>query len=268
MSGSESVEINAQAWEQGDYVADYANRGLLPVEVVLLIHRRAELGGRTLEIGCGAGRILGYLLEFGGEVHGIDVSPAMVQYCKRQYPKADVRTGDLRELRASSDGLYDAVIAADNVLDVLDDAGRRRALSDIKGVLNPAGVLIFSSHNLGYVEAGGGGGRRKFSALLAKAMERPPAEVLRKAAGVPRSRRNRRRLAPLEVRAQDHAILNDEAHEFGLLHYYIRRDDQERQLRELGYELLECLDADGRAVPPGSPGVAPWLHYVARPAGQ
>jgi SAM-dependent methyltransferase len=265
MSRSETVEINARAWEGGDYVADYANRKLLPVEIAVLIRRRSELAGRTLEIGCGAGRILGYLLEFGGEAHGIDVSPAMVEYCKRRYPQAEVRVGDLREIGVASEGPYDAVIAGDNVLDVLDDAGRRAALSEIKGILAPGGVLIFSSHNLAYVEAGGGGRGARRSGLLAKAMERPPAEVLRKVARLPRSVRNRHRLAPLQVRRQDHAILNDEAHEFGLLHYYIRRDDQERQLEELGYELLECLDADGRDVPRGEPGVAPWLHYVARP---
>src|SRR5947209_15902480 len=103
MSGSDSVEINAHAWEGGDHVADYANRKLLPVEVALLIRRRAELAGRTLEIGCGAGRILGYLLEFGGEVHGIDVSPAMVDYCRRHYPRARVRVGDLRAVGAASE---------------------------------------------------------------------------------------------------------------------------------------------------------------------
>jgi len=264
MSGSETVEINARAWATGDYLGDYANRRLLPVEATLLIRHRHALSGRTLEIGCGAGRILGYLLEFGGEVHGIDLSPSMVEYCRRRYPRAHLRVGDLRDLSASTEGLYDAVIAADNVIDVLDDAGRRRALEQARDVLAPDGLLVFSSHNLGYIEAGGGARSRRIGGLLAKALARPPAEVAGKVARLPRSVRNRRRLAPMQTRAPDHAILNDEAHDYGLLHYYIRRDDQERQLAELGYELLECLDADGRDVGAGQSGVGPWLHYVAR----
>jgi len=59
-------------------------------------------------------------------------------------------------------------------------------------------------------------------------------------------------------------VLNDEAHEYGLLHYYIGRDAQERQLRAAGLELIECLDPDGGPVPGGRDGAGPWLHYVAR----
>src|SRR5581483_567018 len=265
MSGSDTVEVNARAWAGGDYVTEYANRNLLPVEITLLIRHRDALAGRTLEIGCGGGRILGYLLEFGGEAHGIDFSQAMVDHWPRRYSAAPVRAGELGELSSAAAGSYDAVVAADNVLDVLDDPARREALREIRAILATDGLLIFSSHNLGYVEAGGGG-RRRVSGLFAKALERPPAEVMRKLTRAPRGVRNRRRLAPLQTRAEDHAILNDEAHEYGLLHYYIRRDDQERQLNELGYQLLEVLDADGREVAHGHPGIAPWLHYAARPA--
>jgi hypothetical protein len=77
--------------------------------------------------------------------------------------------------------------------------------------------------------------------------------------------RNRRRLGPLQERHEGYAIVNDFSHFYSLLHYYIRRDDQERQLNELGFELLECIDADGRDVPPGASGPTDYLNYVARP---
>jgi hypothetical protein len=64
--------------------------------------------------------------------------------------------------------------------------------------------------------------------------------------------------------APDHAILVDEAHDYTLLHYYISRDAQERQLAEAGFELLECLDIDGRPVPPGTDAEgSSELQYVA-----
>jgi hypothetical protein len=59
-------------------------------------------------------------------------------------------------------------------------------------------------------------------------------------------------------------VLNDEAHEYGLLHYYIRRDDQQRQLEALGLALIECLELDGAAVPAGRDGTGSSLYYVAR----
>jgi hypothetical protein len=38
----------------------------------------------------------------------------------------------------------------------------------------------------------------------------------------------------------------------------------ERQLRELGYEPIECLDANGNVLFPGQPSASTSLHYVAR----
>ena len=94
----------------------------------------------------------------------------------------------------------------------------------------------------------------------------PPAKLASDLARLPRRWRNRRRLAKLEHRGADHAILNDSAHDYALLHYYISRDDQERQLRDLDLELLECLDLAGQVVPAGRAGDGPSLHYVARRA--
>jgi SAM-dependent methyltransferase len=271
------TQINRDAWQAGGYLEHYANRQLIPVEVLLLARYRDTLAGRVLEIGCGAGRVLGYLVALGGEVHGIDISSEMVNHCRAAYPAAEVRVGELGALRASVEGRFNAVLAMDNVLDVLDDAERRRVMREIRELIEPAGLLIFSSHNLDYLDrtgtdtgngSGQSGGRRarRVRELLWKAAARPVADVARAATRLPQRIANRRRLAPLEHRAADHAIINDEAHDYGLLHYYVRRDDQARQLAALGYDLIECLDVDGVEVGAGTASPAPWLHYVARPA--
>jgi SAM-dependent methyltransferase len=233
--------------------------------VVLLLRYREALSGRVLEVGCGGGRLLGYLLALGGEVHGIDVSDRMVEYCRRSYPQAHVRVGDAAALRASVEGRFSVVFPSFNLLDVFDDAGRRRVLTDIRGLLSPDGLLIFSSHNLAFIEDGQsvepGGARLR--ALLSR-LNRPPGALARDVGRLPARIRNRRRLAGLQRHEADHAILNDAAFDYSLLHYYIRRDDQARQLAELGYELIECLDLEGRRVEEGGDGEGPELHYVAR----
>jgi hypothetical protein len=101
--------------------------------------------------------------------------------------------------------------------------------------------------------------------LFADVASRPPSNVANAALRLPRRIRNRRRLAPLQLRGPGYAVINDSAHDYALLHYYIGRDDQARQLSETGYELVECLDVDGRPVGRGKPHPDPWLHYVARP---
>src|SRR5690348_3722886 len=118
--------VNRRVWERGDYVGDYANRRLFPVEVLLLVRYREALSGRPLEVGCGAGRILGYLAELGDEAHGIDIAESMVAHCRATYPSAHVRVGDLDNVRASVEGTFSAVLAMDNLVDIYDDAERRR----------------------------------------------------------------------------------------------------------------------------------------------
>ncbi len=266
---SAQEQANARTYEAMSVAAHFDSRSLRPVEVMILVRHREPLSGRVLEIGCGGGRLLGYLVALGGEVHAIDVSPAMVEHCRRLYPAAQVRLGDMRELRAATDGRFDVVFPSFNVLDVYDDRVRRQVLSQIRELLAPSGLLIFSSHNLADLERAKrppSASRPPARALLSR-LNRPPSYFLASAARLPRRARNRRRLAPLERRASDHAIVNDAALDYSLLHYYIRRDDQARQLAELGYELIECLDLDGGVVGEGEEGNGPELHYVARLSG-
>ena len=245
---------------------------LKPAEALLLVRYRDQFAGRVVEIGCGAGRVLGYLVQIGRQAEGIDVSPSMVRYCRAAFPEAQVTQGDLRALSDCLSGRYDVVLASDNILDILDDAERRRVLAEIRDRLAEGGLLVFSTHNLAHMDSppparlDDDGRTRRSRGLVAKALDTSPAAAARGVARLRRERINRRRLAALEYRAADHAVLNDEAHEYGLLHYYIRRDDQERQLRALNFELLECLELDGGPVPAGRDGVGPSLYYVASPA--
>jgi SAM-dependent methyltransferase len=257
--------VNRRVWERGSYVGDYANRRLLPVEVLLLVRYRDALSKRPLEVGCGAGRVLGYLAELGGEAHGIDISEAMVAHCRAAYPSAHVRVGDLGNVPASVAGTFSAILAMDNVLDIYDDAERRRVLGDLRDLLDPGGVLIFSSHNLDQYGTNSGPQRgSRIQELAWKAGSRPIGDVVRVGVHMPQRIRNRRRLAPLERREADYAIINDPAHDYGLLHYYVGRDAQARQLTETGLALDACLDVEGHPVGPGERSAAPWLHYIAR----
>jgi SAM-dependent methyltransferase len=250
---------------------------LKPAEVLLLARYHDKFAGRVLEIGCGAGRLLGYLVRLAGSAEGIDVSPSMVHYCRAAFPDAKVTVGDLRALGESLEGSYDLVFASDNILDILDDTERRRVLAELHDRLAGDGLLMFSTHNLAHMNAAPGGpgqgdgsahgeGHRsaRARALVAKALNTSPAAAARGLARLRRERANRRRLAPLQFRAADHAVLNDEAHEYGLLHYYIRRDDQQRQLESLGFALVECLELDGGEVPAGQDGAGSSLYYVAK----
>lgn len=247
---------NSRMWARDDLVRRYATRDLRPAEVMLLVRYRETLTGRVLELGCGAGRLTGYLAQLAESVHAIDVSHAMAAACRQRYPAVTVEQRDLRDLSPLADGSFDVVVAPFNVLDALDDSDRRRVLDQAWRILSPDGLLMMSSHN------------RAAAAGIRDAMSLRHGGPLRAAATLvrlPRWHRNRRRLLPFERAEAGYAILNDSSHDFAALHYYIGRDDQQRQLAEHGFELLECLDGEGSRVAPGADATgSSELHYVAR----
>jgi SAM-dependent methyltransferase len=250
--------LNAEFWARGENVSYYATDELRAAERTLLERHRDALAGRVLELGCGAGRLTGHLCELAQVLHAVDISPAMVAFCRNRYPRAVFSEADLRDLSQFEDDSFGAVVAPFNVLDVLGDGERHRALNEIRRVLVAGGLLIMSSHNRGY--------RPRIAAgiqVIIGSPRRPAASVR----SLPRRLRNRRRLRRLEHAENGYAIVNDDAHDFSVLHYYISRDAQERQLADEGFELWECLDLDGRDVPAGAAAAScPELHYVARAA--
>jgi SAM-dependent methyltransferase len=247
---------NLSVWRDGNFVRHYASRELRPAETMLMVNHRDDLGGDVLELGCGAGRLTGYLIEIGGRVHGIDLSPAMIAYCRAHYPGGTFAVGDLLDLSAFQPRSMDAVVATNNVLDVLGDADRRGILREIRRILRPGGLLWMSAHNREYIPRLRGPGDIR---------SRDPVRMAGKLLLMPLRIRNRRRLTHMERSEAGYALVNDDAHHFRLIHYYIAPDAQRRQLEDEGFEVAETRLSDGRPAPQGTPASdCVEVHYVAR----
>ena len=202
-----------------------------------------------LELGCGAGRITGYLGARGGEVLGIDISPDMVDYCRRRYPELEFQVGDLSDLsglagripgprrggvqRARSARRRRSPARPRRDSSRARRQGRAPLLRPQPGVRPEHPEAVGARHPVAESRPGD-----LESGAPAAAHEKSPADGAR-----------------LERRESDYALVNDQAHDFRFLHYYIGRDAQDRQLEEAGFELLECLDGDGSAGAVGRDGV-------------
>ena len=255
--------LSTDFWAGADLVRAYSGADLRPVEAVLLEHHREALSGRVLELGVGAGRVTRHLCAIASEVHGIDVSQAMVEHAQAACPEAIIVLRDLRDLSEYEARSFDAVLAPFNVLDVLDHDDREATLEGVGRIVAPGGLLIMSSHNRAHAPFVVGPGRTLIGHLRERRLRSVAGGIVR----LPRRMANRRRLARLELDRPEYAIVNDSAHDFSILHYYISRDEQERQLATHGFALVECVDLETTPVGPGQAAADhPELHYVARRA--
>lgn len=59
----------------------------------------AAPGGRILDLGCGSGKpIARYLLDPGYRVTGVDASPEMLRFARKNCPDAELVLGDMRSV--------------------------------------------------------------------------------------------------------------------------------------------------------------------------
>ena len=93
-------------------------------------------GRRTLDVGCGEGRLTRHLASLGHTVAGIDASPTLVAAARELAPDMDLRVADAAKL-PFDDAAFDRVVSFMCLHDVDDLDG---AVSEIARVLEPGGV--------------------------------------------------------------------------------------------------------------------------------
>ena len=147
-----------------------------------------------------------------------------------------------------------------NGIDYMGHADRLLTLAEIRRVLAPGGLFVFASHNRDWERFG-------------KLPWQPPFRVgrawLSACLHALRALPRRRRLERLGERTADHAIVNDDAHDYALLTYYIDAQSQRAQLTASGFTVLGTYALDGRPVlatadEPDDTASSCWLTYVAQ----
>jgi SAM-dependent methyltransferase len=97
MSVEEKYDRLAERWSEDAYADPdlfYRRRASL----VRTVGPALEPGDRVLELGCADGGLSARLAEAGLEVHGIDVSPAMIERAQARVPRATFAVGDVNEI--------------------------------------------------------------------------------------------------------------------------------------------------------------------------
>src|SRR5437763_5901671 len=119
-----------------------------PGEQAAVEHVAQEMGGRpVLDIGVGGGRTTELLLPISRDYIGVDYTPEMVQACRARHPGVRIEQMDARDLHAFTDGQFALVVFSFNGIDAVDMADRVQVLREVRRVLQPGGIFLFSTHN-------------------------------------------------------------------------------------------------------------------------
>ena len=250
---SDFERLNESTYRDAGVVEEYTAQKSLHEGEVRLLERLGDLSGKTLlDIGVGGGRTTAHLMGRVGSYTGIDYSPELARACAARFPAANISVGDARDLSRFTDGAFDLVLFSFNGIDYVSDDGRRRVLREVRRVLAKDGTFMFSAHNRDYARLG----------KLPWQGVRPGRTMLKQSVDAVRHTRRRRAMRRREIVGPDHVLVNDDAHGWSLLTYYISPADQVSQLTDAGFAVVECFDQWGRPGPSDTASV--WRHYLAR----
>lgn len=127
-----------------DYYSDFTCTGLFHYEE-LLIDKYFTSGGKTLDVGCGAGRTTIPLFEKGYKVIGLDFAEKMIMAAKSLNSTIDYRVGNILSTRFD-DQEFDNILFSFNGLMLLGTYGERlKAVKEIRRILKSEGNFIFTT---------------------------------------------------------------------------------------------------------------------------
>jgi SAM-dependent methyltransferase len=258
-------KVNKLYYDSPGVPESYARRRFLFAPEKAIVDRLSGVlgGGAILDIGIGPGRTVPYLSALTAKYVGIDYSPNMLAPARREFPHLCLVHADARRL-SFADGSFDAVFFCWNAIDDVGHGERLAILAEVRRVLVAGGYFAFSAHNLAAP-------RRSAFAFRGLAPSPDPVAAIREnAARIGRHVRNvinHLCNRPREVHAERYSIINDQAHGYRLLTYYIARGSQVRQLEEAGFDRVEIMDQQGTYITADDPCDDGWVYYLARKPG-
>jgi ubiquinone/menaquinone biosynthesis C-methylase UbiE len=229
---------NQNGYESLDIVEQYAVRSdLMKPEETILEELRSRLGSlRMLDLGVGGGRTTAHFGALAREYLGVDYAANMVARCQGRFPDLAFTVMDVRRMPDLSDGGFDFILFSFNGLDYMGHQDRLLALGEIARVCARGGWFCFSSHNLLAVPR-----------LFALRFSFNPFIFARRLGHHLRLRSLNRPFPVRRLTGQPFAVLNDGAHGYRFWTYYVRPQEQIRQLEAAGFDRIRLFScSDGR----------------------
>ncbi len=257
--------INRRTWKTRNVLDQYRDlEGFIdPGERAATNWLREECRGRPiLDIGVGCGRTVPLLRAVSEDYIGADYTQELLDVAIQKHPNVRFVNVDARDMAMFQDESFYLVNFSFNAIDAVNREDRIKILKEVRRVLKPGGLFLFSAHNRQ------GPGTREGLAQLLPGFTRNPFKLAwrtaKKLIELPIGLRNYFRFHDVRVEREDHVIANASAHNFGLILLYTSFTDQVAQLDRCGFRVEAAFDSGrGERVYGDLPGVW-WFHYLAR----
>jgi len=105
---------------------------------------REYIRGDVLEVGCGEGRGIDWIIDFAKSFTAIDKIGPVIEELKEKYPKGKFLSGNIPPLTVFQDGAFDRVISFQVIEHIQED---RLFLNEIFRVLKPGGLALLTTPN-------------------------------------------------------------------------------------------------------------------------
>src|SRR6202050_4301293 len=140
---------NVRVYSSPEVAQYYASLNYLTACERLLFEQYLRPGMAILDLGVGGGRTTPYLSSLAGRYVGADYAPEMINICQKKFPNLEFENVNAADLSIFATSSFDAVVMAFNGIDsIVFDESRYQAFRELRRVLKPKGVLVFSSHNV------------------------------------------------------------------------------------------------------------------------
>jgi SAM-dependent methyltransferase len=208
---------------------------------------------KLLDLSIGGGRSTRFLLPLSKHYVGIDYAPDLVDAAKNKYPEAEILCRDARDLTCFDSAAFDFALASNNGLDYMVHEDRLQVLREIWRLLKPGGLFMFSTHNRDY---------RYFDRLPWQQDLSFDLNYLKTCAHSLFYFPKHLKLKKHATHRDEYAMINDNAHGYSLLTYYISIEKQIAQLEQNGFGETEAYNLEGEVRE--SEITSPWMYYLTR----
>jgi len=264
---------NLDTYNSPELTSYYSSLNYLTPCERLLFDECLSPGMAILDLGVGGGRTTPYLSSLAGRYVGADYAAEMISACQKKFPHLEFENVDAADLSIFATSSFDAVVMAFNGIDSLfPDESRYQAFREIHRVLNPKGILIFSSHNVRSIFVRPSWNPLRLAGLAEKivgsnsVLYRPLLSILTTLRVVVAFwQATARSLVRIALRLPTRAFwvgegyLIDAAHG-GMRIHLSTPETAERELNRFGFRLLRVLGDDYPQV--SRPYVTDWYYYV------